>query len=309
MSGSALDGTHGALPVPCVLGLDVALHHTSSGEADECRAHGQQHLGQVAAASVGPVLESGREEAHHIEHHRAGLLGREHELGLRVAALCGDDGFQVTPLALHPALHLAAAQQGAVLAAQTGCELARLACLGAYPQREAVLSAFLHADAPEPGIAHTASGSLDAYPECLLLHIVEHAFAAEFQLALQWLPAVRLPVRKLQRAVAYQFGIESAIGCMIDVFEEDAVERGAHLCALVGQVNLHIHLRRRCQSHAEQSHKGCCETMIHVCSCLAVSAPVLAQLSRTPGTLHAKLTNLAGTSKHQGVGFRREKRP
>ena len=77
-------------------------------------------------------------------------------------------------------------------------------------------------------------------------HVAEHVPTHE------WL-------RKLERAVLHQFGIESAIGSEVDVFEENAPHRGLNLCTEFLRVHFKPMLRLsvcECQQTDDSQNHG-----------------------------------------------------
>ena len=161
----------------------------------------------------------------------------------------------MTPFLARLPFQFAAAQHLPVTASQLCRQSTRLSILNAYPCRQLVLLATFYAHSPVSGVGHSSSWSLYLYPQGLLLNFIEHSLSAQFQLALQGHPSLWLCLGKLHGTVADEFRIQSAIGSMIDVFKEDAVQCGTHLHTFVIQVHFYVYLGAERESCAQQSRQ------------------------------------------------------
>lgn len=149
---------HRPFPMVGVLRLDVALHVAAAREAHEGRMQGLQLLSQVDAAAVLPALEGRREEAHHIQQHRAGALHRQTEVCLSVGLLGHQRRLYLLPALPKLLIDSALAQQLAVLVGKGSLDDARLSLQRLYPEREPVLRPCHRIDAPVAGVADAAEG-------------------------------------------------------------------------------------------------------------------------------------------------------
>ena len=90
----------------------------------------------------------------------------------------------------------------------------------------------------------------------MALHAVEQPLGGEPQHGVALGPPVfGLVGIVLERAVAHQFGIETAVGGMVDVFVENAVEHGRNLRSRPGGVEFHRHLGRNAHGTGQESRE------------------------------------------------------
>ena len=230
MTGTFLNGADGLLPVVGVLGRLLSLYKATAGETQELGMDIIEQLCQVGAQAVLAILEGGREEAHHVELNGTLAVCNECKLSLGIIGvggeLCGILGPFLSDLTADGSLCIYICALGV---GETSLQTAFVVTL--CPERELVGSALHAVDTPETlidercrGIGSGGNGNL----ECLSLSFVEEVLTDELRADLGavlsgGLPCGNLLVVVLEGAVADQFGIETAIGSMVDVLEEDAI--------------------------------------------------------------------------------------
>ena len=257
---AVLDGSDGVLPLVAVL-QRFALDDAAAGEAQHAGVHVVERLSEVAAHAVLAVLERvDGEKAHVLESHAA-CAAEQHA---QTALLCGlagrEHSFVLLPLAAaHLYLRLGALLRF-VLRALVGkrdvdCSVAvQRSC----PYREAVRLVFDESDAEVALVLQTRSALL--MPREAEHYVVGAALEGSVRLHLH--VAERLPseqrLRKLERTVLYKLAVQSAVGSIVDVLEEDAVHGGAYRCASLTGVDVErVRLGegaeyRRCSQHARK---------------------------------------------------------
>ena len=268
-----LDGANGALPAEGIVGALLSLHEAASGEAHELRVHLPQHVGQVGAHAVGAVLECRGEEAHHVELEGTNAVEDEGELCLRVVAVALQGGFVLLPaLAGGEACHHGfGIELAAVLRAESGLDGA-LILQAVGPEAEAIGAALHGVDAPVALVDQTDGHlwrGLDDQLKGVVLHAVQQRCLLrgldEGGGELRRCRSIGRPALHiggsteagavLEGAVADELGIEATVGCVVNVFVENAVEHGAHLRASVLRIDVDAHLCLRGETATKHGSK------------------------------------------------------
>ena len=230
MSRTFLDRTDGLLPVEGILWRFLSLYIATARETNELRVDIVEQLRQVRAQAILTILESRREEAHHVELDGTLAIGNQRKLCLWIVGIGSELGSILGPLLAQftvngsLGIHLVALAVG-----ETSLQVALVATL--CPEREFVGSALYGIDTPEALVDERGCSlrrGSDGELECLALCLVEQTFVDELGTYLRSLLCIGLPCRNilvaiLERAVADEFGIETAIGSMVDVLEEDTI--------------------------------------------------------------------------------------
>ena len=225
-----LDRTDGLLPVESILRRFLSLYVATAREADELRMDIIEKLSQVRTQAILAILESRREEAYHIQNDGTLSVGYEFKLCFRIVGIGCKFSCIFGPLLAYLGIecgfciHLVALCVG-----EASLQSALVATF--RPEREFVGSALNGVDAPEALIDERGCGSRlcrDGKLESLALCIVEQTLVDELCLNLGTFLSRSLPGRDvlvviLERAVADEFGIESAVSSMVDILEEDTI--------------------------------------------------------------------------------------
>ena len=225
-----LDRTDGLLPVECILRRLLSLYVATAREADELRMDVIEKLSQIRAQAVLAILESRREEAYHVENDGTLSVGYEFKLCFRIVGIGCKFSCIFGPLLANLgiegcfSIHLVALCVG-----ESSLQSALVATL--CPERELVGSALNGVDAPETFVDERGCGSWfgsNGKLESLALCLVEQTLVDELCLDLGTFLSRSLPGRDvlvviLERAVADEFGIESAVCSMVDILEEDTI--------------------------------------------------------------------------------------
>ena len=230
MSRTLLDRTDGLLPVECILWRLLSLYVATAWEADELRMDVIEQLSQIRAQAVLAILESRREEANHVENDGTLAVGYEFKLCFRIVGIGCKFSCIFGPLLAYLgiegcfSIHLVALGVG-----EASLQSALVATL--CPERELVGSALNGVDAPETFVDERGSGSRfgsNGKLESLALCLVEQPLVDELCLDLCTFLCGSFPGRDVlfiifEGAVADEFGIETAIGSMVDILEEDTI--------------------------------------------------------------------------------------
>ena len=189
-----------------------------------------EKLSQIRAQAVFAILESRREEAYHIQNDGTLSVGYEFKLCLCIVGIGCEFCCIFSPLLANLGIkcsfciHLVALGVG-----ESSLQSAFVATL--CPERELIGSALNGVDAPETLVDERGCGSRlcrNGKLESLALCIVEQTLVDELCLDLCTFLSRSLPGRDvlviiLKGAVADEFGIETAIGSMVDILEEDTI--------------------------------------------------------------------------------------
>ena len=230
MSRTLLDRTDGLLPVECILRRLLSLYVATARETDELRMDVIEKLSQIRAQAIFAVLESRREEAYHVENDGTLAVGYEFKLCLGIVGIgckfCCIFGPFLAYLGIEGcfSIHLVALGVG-----EASLQSALVATL--CPERELVGSALYGIDAPEALVDERGCGSRfgsNGKLESLALCLVEQTLVDELCLDFCTFLGGSFPGRDvfvviLERAVADEFGIESAVSSMVDILEEDTI--------------------------------------------------------------------------------------
>ena len=230
MTRTLLDRTDGLLPVECILRRLLSLYVATAWEADELRMDVIEQLSQIRAQAVLAILESRREEAYHVQNDGTLSVGYEFKLCFRIVGIGCEFSCIFGPLLAYLgiegcfSIHLVALCVG-----EASLQSALVATF--CPERELVGSALNGVDAPETFVDERGCGSWfgrNGKLESLALCLVEQTLVDELCLDLCTFLGGSFPGRDvlvviLERAVADEFGIETAVSSMVDILEEDTI--------------------------------------------------------------------------------------
>ena len=189
-----------------------------------------EKLSQIRAQAVLAILESRREEAYHVENDGTLAVGYEFKLCFRIVGIGCKFSCIFGPLLAHLGIegcfciHLVALCVG-----EASLQSALVATL--CPERELVGSALYGIDAPETlvdergcGCWLCRNGKLESLALCLVEQTLVDELCLDFCTFLGGsFPGRDVLVIILERAVADEFGIESAVSSMVDILEEDTI--------------------------------------------------------------------------------------
>ena len=258
MTWTFLDRTDGLLPVESILWRLLSFNVATAWETDELRMDIIEELSQIRAQAILAILESRREEAYHIENDGTLSVGYEFELSLGIVSvgcqLCRIFGPLLANLGVECGfcIHLIALGVG-----EASLQSALVATFS--PEREFIGSALHGVDSPEAFVDERGCccwfGS-DSKLECLALCIVEQTLIDELCIDLCTFLGGSLPGRNilvviLEGTIADEFGIETAVGSMVDILEEDTVEVRRNLDTWVRGIYIDGNLCVGCHSRGQ----------------------------------------------------------
>ena len=230
MSRTLLDRTDGLFPVECILRRLLSLYVAAAREADELRMDVIEKLSQIRAQAILAILESRREEAYYIENNGTLSVGYEFKLSLGVVSVGCEFSSKFCPLLAY--LGIEGCFSIHLVALCVGESSLQSALVAAFrPERELIGSALYGIDAPEAFVDERGCGSRlcrNGKLESLALCLVEQTLVDELCLDFCTFLGGSLPGRDvlvviLERAVADEFGIESAVSSVVDILEEDTI--------------------------------------------------------------------------------------
>ena len=229
-----------------------AFHIASAGKTHESGLHCRQHFSQVGSATVRTAFPCRREEAHHVQHHRARRISGQHKPSFRVIARGRDFSFQLCPFAVYVHRNFCGAQPCAILRLQRGGQCPLVSSFATNPKRQLVNASFHHVDAPKTFIAHAIARCVHLQPKGMSLRRVEQPFRGDRHVGFTYRPPlVRIRRVVLKRAVVNQLRIQATITRMVDFLEEKAVMTLADGRSTPASINVQRHLCRGRQ-HADR---------------------------------------------------------
>ena len=240
-----LDGPDGLLPLEAVRGavgvgpLDVA----AAGEAHEARMEVGQHLSQIFAATVGTILERRRKKAHHIQVEHTFDRAPQHQPTLGLIARGHDGCRQLLPFPRGADVDGRLAQPPAAGILQFCRDDTLEGVFGAEPEGKGVLPALDDIHTPVAFVAHSAAGRFDVHAQSSPLNRIQHVVSAQADCGIAGgTPGQGTVHVLLERAVAHQFGVQTAVAGVVDFFVEDTIVVLGHLLASILEIKVDLHL-------------------------------------------------------------------
>ena len=239
LGGTLPEGSDGLAPAVHVA-ESVAVAEASAGETDEAGMEVGEGLCEVGTKSVLAVTEGVLgEEADEVEGNASGVLWLDGERCTGGVGRGSQDGLLLTPL-------LAGGEGGAsqffVAVEQADEEFLGFGIKVLGKEAEVVFLALLQDDAVETVVAERCARLCGGEEGVVGVVGVKGLLGRDFpsgSFAFQFpetlgVPLAAVEVVVLEVAVLDKFGIESAVGAVVDVFEEDADEVGRDGFCLVG---------------------------------------------------------------------------
>ena len=225
---TVLHGPHTVLPVIARLQVST-LYDTSAGETEHAGLHVEERLCQVLAHTVLTTFPRVSGEKADVLHVCGHLAVTPHAQVCFVKGALGLDGGRVFLPLLAAYLHAAIAQllvfahRGVVHEVYPQLGLATVR--HARPYREAVFLAAFHTHAEETVVLnHGVLVAMARWSQPYVVGIfLKGAVVFQRHLARD-VPSCQV-VRKLERAVFHQFGIQATVSGIVNVLKEDAVHR------------------------------------------------------------------------------------
>ena len=221
---------------------------------------GIEHTGQVGTESVGMIVEGGRHQTHHVERHHALALGCERESGIGIVGIGGQRYRELLPLARNLTGYDSFCIDLRARSIRDSCAKRSLK-LALGPERQPIAAALNGIDAPEAFVGNTRLLTLAAFEGHLkggMLGRVEKLLTDKTQAGTRCALAYRRPMVGrmgivLEGTIAHELGVETAVGCMVDVLVEDSVQCGGNIIQRMSHVDAHRHLCLHSQGYKHHS--------------------------------------------------------